>query len=271
MSRNLIYCWPSDDLLYTAIQAGLVTLVDGTLDSAYTLADLVSGNPGRGCVFTTTHFAITIDHGSAVTLQLLAVIHSNLRSNASCTIQRNATNSWGAPSLSYTLTLTDADADGLRPNPWADRRNDAAYRWTKIIMTGNAVSVIIGQLLLSQTLRQLKHNITVSPDFTPTFKTIVNATNAGVKLKTQKGVRVKMLTGQSGVQLISSLPDLLVWFYASAGQLSNSLLIPDPTVNDAWYAEWANDAVAKYTPVDPDGNANIAPAWTEISRAQKWT
>jgi hypothetical protein len=266
-----VYSWPSDDLLalaFAGVGGASVSLDSGTLDTGYVLSSLSSGSPSAGVLFTTDHFAIIIDHGSAVSLKLPAMIHTNGRKTATSFFQRNATNSWGSPSVNVSWTLTDAEPDGLRPNPWLDRRADAAFRYTRLgINTGSGVPLYIGQIILSALFRQLTMNIAPTPKFTPTFKTIINATNSGVHLKTVKGVRIKMLQADRGIQTVNAFPDIYNWFLASNGMAQNFLLIPDPNVNDAWYAEWNSDTAAAFSILDPTGNvSDVAPGWNELSR-----
>jgi hypothetical protein len=149
-----------------------------------------------------------------------------------------------------------------------DRRADAAFRYTRLgINTGSGVPLYIGQIILSALFRQLTMNIAPTPKFTPTFKTIINATNSGVHLKTVKGVRIKMLQADRGIQTVNAFPDIYNWFLASNGMAQNFLLIPDPNVNDAWYAEWNSDTAAAFSILDPTGNvSDVAPGWNELSR-----
>jgi hypothetical protein len=271
LNRNIMYARPGDDLLLPALNAAAVTVVDGTLDAAYLLSALSSGTPSAGILCDTDHFAIVIDHGAPVVLQLPVLVHTNLRSNAVGKFQRNATNPafpWVSPSVDARFVLTDPESDGLRPNPWLDRTIDAAYRYTTLAFSGNGGNnIYIGQIFLSALLRQLTMNIGVLPELTPTFKTIVNPTNTGVNWKTQKGVRIKMLQGAKGVQTVNAFPDLYNWALASQGMALNSILIPDPNVNDAWYVEWNSDTALKYTLADPYGNVqDLAPGWNELSR-----
>jgi hypothetical protein len=262
---NLIHSWPSDEL----VQRATLTLTDGTLDTGYALADLFNGAPSKGVRFTTDHLAIVFDHGSAVALEFPILVHTNVRSTATASFQRNATNSWGAPSVNVAFTLTNADQDGLRPNPWLDRRGDASYRYTRLVISGNGTPIVLGQLAFYQTLRQLAINISDAPTVTATMRTVVLETNAGIRLKTARGARQWSLQAKVTETDAAGLAVLQAWHRAAAGRANNFGVVWDPSVNDAWYAAFDDDAQPYVPTVMHDANT-LSVHLIEVARGQVW-
>lgn len=261
----IVFSHPADELLASAVLA----LTDGTLDTGYALSGLFDGAPSKGVRFTTDHAQIDADHGSEVSLHLAILVHTNIRSTATVTLKRSNAADFST-GVTHTFTMTDADAFGLRPNPWLDLHADGTYQYTRLTITNAGANIIIGQLLYYTTLRQLTANIQEKPRLTPATNTLALRTNAGIKLKTSRGVRMWRLEA-SAKQTAEALADLMNWFGACQGAARNFGMIWNPAANDAWYAEWGSDEAMAYTPYGPYLFAlDIAPSWNEISRGQVW-
>jgi hypothetical protein len=264
---NLIHTRPTDEVFAALVASGAVTMPDGTLDAAYSLADLTSGNPGKGALWTTDHATILIDHGSAVSVALAALIHTNLRSTISSALfQRNATNSWGSPTVNVTIPTYDADLDGLRRNSVLVR-SDTALRWTRIVLSGNGVNLRIGQLALYAASYQLAINIKNGAAITSTYNTVINRTLGGLDLATERGVRQWTLDAAVDNTNAAGLLVHQAWQQCARGKSRPFVCLWDGD-NEAWFARFTDDALPR-TAVFMQ-NSNLPVRLTEVSRGQVW-
>ena len=116
MGTAAIYGKPTDNVASEAT----ITAQSGTVDTEYPLANLVDENPAKPAKLTTTTGRIMFDFGSAQTIQLIALIHTNLDAGLTVKIQANATDSWGSPSVDLAITIPTVPADSYPLNLWLD-------------------------------------------------------------------------------------------------------------------------------------------------------
>src|SRR5690242_15669026 len=134
-----VFSYPSDELARLAT----LSLVTGTVDGAYVLANLVGDNPGFPFRANEVAIDILIDHGSAKVVELVSLIHTNLRSPATVLFQTHTTTDFSSPDTSESITLTAPDADNLLDNPILYRDGAAAKRYNRLHITGNPDAVIM--------------------------------------------------------------------------------------------------------------------------------
>lgn len=248
--------------------AASVTLTDGALDTGYALSDLWNGNPAAGVRFTTTHAQIDVDHGAPVALPFAQLVHTNLRSTATATIQRSSDVAFGTTPIDEDFTLTDAAPDGLRDNPCL-APDTTAYQYTRIILTGNDVAILLGQIQLAASLEQLTINISDAPTLTPAFKTTVLTTNADVTFRTKKGTRRWMFKGAVKATDTAGLAQLLRCFETAQGMAEPVGVVWDASINAAWFGIFSSDALP-YVPTFMRDANDVTLAFEELARGQVW-
>lgn len=125
-------------------------LASGTEVSGHGLTYLVDpSNPARMFWATdTTALRITWDHGSAITLEGIALSKHNLDVNLDVRLQRNATNSWVTPSVDVSLPIAADHEDGHSTSPWCDLRGTTAYRYTSLYVPVNSVAPRLSGVVL---------------------------------------------------------------------------------------------------------------------------
>ena len=193
------YCRPSDIVTSSAT----VTAKTGTVstDTNYGLASLYDGNPAKPCKFTTTSGSILFDFGTDQRLDAIAIPHHNLDAGLAVTFQGNATDSWGAPTLSASVTIGAHDADGHVQRAWVDLTGVAGYsvagfRYWLLTIPTNSVALQLGEVLLIAQLRTLVRGIQDSIGRT-TLRNYIPAleTDAGVELFYERDVKQSIISG----------------------------------------------------------------------------
>lgn len=147
---------PSDNQLSSA------TLTNPTNGSAsgYALTDLYNGNPAFGWhASAASTFYILLDFGAVLgrAVKLIGFHNHNFDDGVVLTIQGNATDSWGAPTVNSTVTVPAVNADGFRTDfYWLNASQSSSLRYWRIgTTTTNSAAWILGQLWVSNTIRYL--------------------------------------------------------------------------------------------------------------------
>src|SRR4051812_22337747 len=113
--RNFIYQKPTDNVA----DAGVVAVNTGAADATYPASYLTDKNPARPAKLTGTTGSWVWTFAAPQRLDLVALIHHNLTAGLDVKIQGNATNVWGAPTLSQAITIPAYRGD-FPTNPWLD-------------------------------------------------------------------------------------------------------------------------------------------------------
>lgn len=123
-----------------------------TITANTSTGDLVAGNVAHPYVSKVwrstgnTSEWVKFDLGSAQTITAVAIIGHNLSSTATLTLQGNATDSWGAPTVN-TVQAISTDGDGRVVNQNIFFLNNS-LRWWRILITDASLSYIqIGRIM----------------------------------------------------------------------------------------------------------------------------
>lgn len=157
---NLKYARPSD-----IVTANLVWSVEeGTIsvDTNYGLASLYDGKMAKPAKFIDEPIVavrIVGDAGVATRFDALSLPNHNLPAGTVCRAELNASNSWGAPTVSVDMTVGAAGLDGHRASPWADFTvasgyDVAGFRYVSLYVPVTSVSPWLGEMPVISTLRQ---------------------------------------------------------------------------------------------------------------------
>lgn len=232
---SAVYGKPSDNVAGNAT----ITVQTGTVDSDYPLANLVDDNPAKPAKLTTTTGRIVFDFGSAQTLQLIALIHTNLDAGLTVKIQANATDSWGSPSVDLAITIPTVPDDDYPINPWLDLSGSAySYRYWAIYISGtNSAAVAIGEVWMQATKRSFTRNILWGCEEMEVRPSVEHATTYGVTTVYPFGIRMRRVSGSVRANQTAAA-ELLALERDCEHRGSPFLFILDPAVNDALYVRW---------------------------------
>ncbi len=155
-------------------------LVVSTEDADYPKANLIDNLSDKLFKFTATSGNIVIDSTSAVEINFVSLINTNIGSAVSVTLQRNATDSWGSPSFSVVL---DNSTAGIFKTFTAN-----TYRFSRIVIATNSAIPYIGQVWIGMADTFTLVPKTYQWGFTESFKYHDNAvtTDAGQIWRTNR-------------------------------------------------------------------------------------
>lgn len=262
MASNLVYCYPADNRLSGV--TGVVT--SGTASTTFPIAGLTDGDPSLPVTFTGTACTVTFDLGSALQVDLAALIAHNL--TGTVTIQGHTADSWGSPTVSQVVPTVTQDADGYWPNRWIDLSvpvpSDATrtLRYWRLVVSGNTANVSIGELWLARkrTLAQNYDWGAIEVDDAPT---VWHETDAGVAFAYSLGVRRRRFSAEfDGADATgAAIRDL---WRAARGRARSFLIVPLGDEGEVWQVRCAEDAQPT-TQVSLD-RRTLPLAFEEVSR-----
>lgn len=209
------------------------------------MTDLDRGNPGKLTIKSAGGW--TSDYGAAQRLDVFVLWH-NMDAGQTVQIQGNATNSWGSPSLTITLTAPAKREDGFTTKLFVDLRNvsgytTTGYRWWRVhflapvnnsqfwglkVWAGNLLSTLDRPVLVQHHVRERHRGLKVS-------------TRVGYSWRQDLQTAPRALSGQILLKYATTWLALLSWYRSTGGPFALMLMIPDLTINDAWLAWFGAD------------------------------
>jgi hypothetical protein len=234
---GLVYLRHSDNLAPDAT----ASVSSGTVDPEYPAANLVDldvTTPGK---LTTTTGRWVFDFGSAVSIDVTALINQNLDEALTVRLEANSVDDWdGSPvvPLSVAFTIPAATPDGFRPNPWLDLTaiSPRSYRyWSVVVVTANSEPVAIGEVVLGAPRRETDVHFQFNNRRRQRYPITRHRTEAGVSLRTPIGSRQRVLEATM-LSTADDADDLRALQEDAAGGAKAFLVIPRTAVNDAWLA-----------------------------------
>lgn len=238
--------------------------------SGYPLANMYNGNPALPVKFTGTGMLISWDFGSAKSIELLALIHHNFDDGLDVYLQASTDNFATVP-LSQQIIVPAKDQDGYTVSVFTDvSAIPHSYRYWRLNANNNSnsVPIIIGEVCLIQTKRQLTHGLQFSTQLIEEAAVTTHRTNLGVELTYQNGQRIKRLRGQIRT---SDWATVQAWRRATRGASRPHLLIPNPSVNEAWFGKWDQDDLSMNLGANGPAARDLSFSWREVSRGLPWS
>ncbi len=227
-----------------------VTIGTGSEDTDYpkeNLADITYATLAAPAKLTGVTGAFILDFGAAQRVDYVVLWH-NFDAALATSVQMNATNSWGGPTVTTSPTIPAKRADGYTRKVGVDLRSVSGYsaggfRYLRINVSGSN-SVPIGlKVLAFSSVRQLSRNFLLGLETTERQTPIVMQTDARVPWAYDLGSTPRSLTGSS-ILSDADAESLREWFRACAGPATPTALVPDATTTDVWLVRWASDGLA---------------------------
>jgi hypothetical protein len=274
VSLRFLYAHPGDEW------ASLLTptVVGGSADPDFPVANLAAMNPALPFKFTGTAGRLRWDRTTAKALGLMACVHCNFDGTASILASDASDFSTGE---SYPLTLPAADTEGYYDAPWLDLSAAPHRRYVGLDVAGNSQPIIIGLPWFASTTRTLANNPqwkftqgAIRPRV-PTLQTV-----AGVSMTFRSYGRRRFFGGALG-----SVPDATrdavdAWQQAAGGQDLPFLIVPDADVPmSSWFVRWATSiAAGQLTNTHQDFNYSgefldvntLNVGWLEVAKGRPW-
>ena len=233
----VIFQHPEDQLLSDA-----VTITPSGEDVDYPVENLYDSNPAKPYKMGATSGNVVFDFGSAVNIDLVAIIHHNLDGElANVKIQGNTTDSWGSPPLDQTISIPDPEADGFGINPFKDLSaltNSYRY-WRLNFGTANSVAIQIGEFWMGETKRSLLNNVLQGIDEDVERQLIEHVTDFGVSTIYDLGSKIKAWRMSIGCDTAAKA-QVETWWDSCHGRVLPCIFILDPNINDARMVRWSD-------------------------------
>lgn len=259
----LLYTRPSENVTVNA------TITASAADASYPAANLGDLDPSKPAKLTTTSGNWVFDYGSAQRVDVFALIHHNLTAGLDVKLQGNATNSWGAPTLSTAITIPTYHEDGFPVNPWLDVTGVSGYStsgfrfWRLLINAASGANVAIGEVVMATTKRQLETNISRGAEDRDEHPTIEHRTLHGVSRIYDLGTKIRRLTCKvtakdTGFASLQSLAR------GASVRVKPFLIVRDTSVNDAWFVRLGDTSFSQTLPYV--GRHEVPLVFEELSR-----
>lgn len=226
MARSL-FVRPADDLIRTA------TLVATAEDSAYPVENLQDGDPASVFKAGATATTVTATHTSAVR-RLAGMINTSNLAGATVTVG------------GVTFTVPARTADGQCVNGFLALSLGAATS-TAFAISGASVNVQIGELVLASAVTELEWMYGV--EFVARRRSSRQRTFLGSDLVYDTGIRQRRASGR--VLRDGARAAITALWESAKGDVLPFLLVPDQSVNDAWYVRFVSGD-QRYARVGPN-------------------
>ncbi len=242
MACPFYYFRPSDNVADSATP----TVQTGTIDTNYTVANLVDLSYAKIAApakLTGVTGAFLLDFGAAQRVDYV-VLHHNFDAGLAVAVQMNATDSWGAPTVTTSPTIPAKRADNYTRKVGVDLRSVSGYttsglRYLRINVSG-ANSVPIGlKVLAYSSVRQLSRGFLLDLDDTEHQTVIDMQTDAGVPWAYDLMSAPRSLRGASTLS-DTDAESVREWFRSCGGRANVTGITPYPeTSTEFWLVRWA--------------------------------
>lgn len=226
--------------------AATITLPTGTADANYPVTNVGNKNPADIFLTSSTGTDVDIlwDHGGATDVQLFSLHHHNIPAGTDVRIQRNAADSWGAPSMDVAVVIGTFPITGIPPAVAIDMTAQAgygSYRYTRLHIPSLAQKIGVGSAMLWGTKRTGLAAL-FPARVTERIPTRKWGTAMGVYSRYNLGVRIRELRGRVANASAAEISAWLALWRAARGDANQFFYWLDPTGADGWLASFAEDA-----------------------------
>lgn len=239
---RMIYGRYSDNVVPSATLA----VESGTGDPDYPAANLGDRVVAIPAQLSTTTGAWKLSYGVAQRIDVVAIPHHNLAAGLEVRFQGNAADAWGAPTLNALITIPAYRGDSFPGGAWLDLTGVAGYSvagfqyWRLVIVGVNTAAVKVGELVCLSQKRTLNPNISWGANRKDERPIIENVTDYLVSTIYDLGVTRRSIAGELDTTDVG-LADVRTWWEDARGRARPFLLIPDESVNEAWFVRWEGD------------------------------
>lgn len=259
------YALPSDDLAGTAS-----SVTASAEDSEYPATNLIAPTntghlnlPSRPAKLSTTSGSWSLTFDSPIAVVAAALIYHNFDEGLDVTLDAG-----GGFSIPIPIPAKPAEGDDWTLSPWVTfggtQTDDA---WVLNVNAANSQNAQVGRLLLLGALRQIETDVRWGGEEQEERTIIAQATELGVETIFDLYNVRRRLAGEFGYRDPEAAELLTLWRTARIRVLP-WLLIPDDTINDAWFVRFDDVATSR---VRETINFNRIPFRVrEVSRGLPW-
>jgi hypothetical protein len=210
---------------------------------------LVDDNPAKMAKIESTTGAWLFAYASKQIVEAIALIHHDFDAGADVKIQGNATDSWGAPTFSASITIPawlGVGAGRWPVNAFLDLRTLPGYdatgfKYWRLVITSNSQNIQMGQIWLTDDVRPVEPGLGWDFQRVLQKRYIENQTAYGVKTIYSRGTNLWMLEAPHRMDDDDNAEMIDQWF-DNDGRAYPWLFVPDSDVNDCYFVRWAGDS-----------------------------
>lgn len=246
---DVLYQFPADQVADDAT----ITVQTGTEDVDYPAEYLADGNIARPAKLAETSGAWLFDFGAAQRIDLVALGPHNFDAGLPVTLQGNATDAWGAPTLAAALTIPADDDDGRAVCAWRDLTGVTGYTttgfryWRLVVSSANSAALALGEVWLGALKRVFATDFGENYQWAYTIdegrRLVTHQTDYGVETVYDLHGRQRVFRASLRIP-DTGLAAFRAWHRAMRGRVSPALWIPDADVNEAWWVRQPRDWAA---------------------------
>jgi len=250
---SLLYAKSSDEIGHAATLSSSVAM-----DPYYPVTNIQTFSPsavGLTLAQIGSGWRLVWDHGSAKDVQAFSLHHHNIPAGTSgVKVQRNAANSWGGPTMDYTLPIATFPTIGLPLPEAVDLRAVAGYsaggfRYSSLFIPALSQLGGIGSALWWATLRSDIRHVRYPEREGEGYPSTPFPTAYGPEDGYKLGVRRRSMPG-SFRQRDGSWAAFLALFRACKTVDNAFLWWSDATGSDGWLAGLSEDDLVREIPIN---------------------
>lgn len=263
------YSHPLDNLLRTATSV-TVTLANEL--PQYEAENLSNGDPSDPFKADAGTVRVVWGWAAAVFPQVVALLNSNLDVAARWQ-GSNDPDFDGSPGpdidVAFGIPVYNAQT-GFFTSPWLDMSAYAARQYWSLLVTGNTLDVIVGEMWLGSTIRDLSHHLRLDgSEYGLDSHTVTHETGYGVDLSYEQSTERESVGGTLYLESEAEFGQIKTLAQATHRSSRPFLFIPDTSVDDAWHAKLMESQFLA-RPLVP-GSAALTPLHSEVHLTARMT
>ena len=257
----IAYAHPDENLLDDAT----ITVQSGTPLDGYDVERLNNGSWAYPFKVAETALELRFAFDGPVLPEFVILGNTNL--TVAATLYGSA--AAGGSDVSHVFAVPTLAVDGVYTSPFADLSDLAAKQYWRLVITGNATPIIIGELFLGSSYRTLDtdYELDQVTQLGSAYRSVDHETAFGVEHSYPQDSRREDIDGSIVVTLAEFL-DVAAWHQSCRGRARPTWMVPDLSVNDAWLVRLTNERLAR-SPYGPGGWRVLFPV-RQLSRGLAW-
>lgn len=254
---GLPYLWPQDDYVAVMAVGGPANFTfSGTADADYPVVNIGNEDPSNPFKTVDVSADIDIDLAVAVPIGIVAIIHSNLAEGTSPSVVEILLddNSGFTSPETFIVDVPAYQEDDFPGTPYYDfvAQGDGikTFRYVRIRITGNAVPITIGEVIIGPGWRELDADFRPSAVDDEAHPTIENESEAGgvqtvyPQNYRRRAVRGEFLLTSKDGTAVTTEP-IRRWNRAAKGRGRPFLIHPYLPIDEPWYVRFERDQVPR--------------------------
>lgn len=262
MAGKIILARADENLIADAVS---VVVTVGTPLTGYGVGNLLSKTWAVPFKVAETAVEVRFHYAAPVLPEFPALGNSNL--DVPMLLEGHSSDVWTAPNVSVTLAAPTRRVDLFYTSPFSDMRNLTPQEHWRIVVTGNALPIVMGALWLGSTYREFEAHVLDSATRSLQSRVAMQDTAYGSELAYQQGpVRL-----QQGAQIIvrpDEVQDIVDWMLVNSGPARMFFVALNDAVDDVLQCRLVSSDL-EMAPLG-FGNQRVALPLREVSRGLRW-